>query len=84
MSDFAASPEAGDEDTGPVTIYDIQSAEDSKVRLRALPRLTRQALRLAWAAGPRDFMISTDDDALGRGWTNGWDCPRNGVSGLTR
>jgi hypothetical protein len=39
-SDFADNPEAGVEDTGPVTIYDIQAAEGSKVRIRALPRLT--------------------------------------------
>lgn len=67
MSDFAAYPEAGDEDTGPVTIYDIQAAEESKVRVRALPRLTRQALRLAWAAGPREFMISTLLQVIGGG-----------------
>ena len=67
MSDFAANPEAGDEDTGPVTIYDIQAAEESKVRVRALPRLSRQALRLALAAGSRDFMISTLLQVVGGG-----------------
>jgi hypothetical protein len=49
----------GDENTGPVTIYDIQAAEESKVRVRALPRLTRQALRIAWAAGRSEFVVST-------------------------
>ena len=67
MSDFAANTEAGDEDTSPVTIYDIQAAEESKVRLRALPRLTRQALQLAWAAGSREFMISTLLQVIGGG-----------------
>jgi ATP-binding cassette, subfamily B, bacterial len=67
MSDFAANPEAEDVDTGPVTIYDIQAAEESKVRVRALPRLTRQALRLAWAAGSREFMISTLLQVVGGG-----------------
>jgi hypothetical protein len=47
MSDFVSGTDAGEEDSRPVTIYDIQSAEDTKVRVRALPRLTRQALRLA-------------------------------------
>jgi ATP-binding cassette, subfamily B, bacterial len=59
MSDSVVGPEAGDEDPGPVTIYDLQAAEDSKVRVRALPRLTRQALRMAWAAGRSEFVVST-------------------------
>ena len=58
---------AGEEDSRPVTIYDIQSAEDTKVRVRALPRLTRQALRLARAAAPREFMISTLLQIIGGG-----------------
>ena len=57
MSALDANPATEAEDTGPVTIYDIQAAEDSRVRVRALPRLTRQALRLAWAAGPSEFLI---------------------------
>jgi ATP-binding cassette, subfamily B, bacterial len=67
MSDFVAGTDAGEEDIGPVTIYDIQSAEDTKVRVRALPRLTRQALRLARAAAPREFMISTLLQIIGGG-----------------
>jgi hypothetical protein len=59
MNDSVVGPEAGDEDTGPVTIYDIQGAEENKIRVRALPRLTRQALRIAWAAGRREFLHST-------------------------
>jgi hypothetical protein len=35
----------GDENTGPLTIYDIQAAEDRKVRVWALPRLTLRGLR---------------------------------------
>ena len=61
-------PEAEDEDIGPVTIYDSQAAEDSKVRVRALPRLTRQALRIAWAAGRREFVVSTLLQIIGGGW----------------
>jgi hypothetical protein len=34
MSDSVGDPEARDADTGPVTIYDIQAAEDSKLRVR--------------------------------------------------
>jgi hypothetical protein len=67
MSHSGNSPEAGDEDTGPVTIYDIQAAEDSKVRVRALPRLTRQALQIAWGAGRRDFVVSTLLQVVGGG-----------------
>jgi hypothetical protein len=33
MSQFVVGPDAGDEDTGPVTFYDIQAAEDRKVRV---------------------------------------------------
>jgi hypothetical protein len=58
---------AGDVDSGPVTIYDIQSAENAKVRLRALPRLTRRAVRLARAAAPRDFIISALLQIIGGG-----------------
>jgi hypothetical protein len=67
MSHSVVGPEAGDEDTGPVTIYDIQAAEDSKVRVRALPRLTRQALQIAWAAGRREFVVSTLLQIIGGG-----------------
>ena len=67
MSDFVAGTGAGEEDSRPVTIYDIQSAEDTKVRVRALPRLTRQALRLARAAAPREFMLSTLLQIIGGG-----------------
>jgi ATP-binding cassette, subfamily B, bacterial len=67
MSDFVAGTGAGEEDSRPVTIYDTQSAEDTKVRVRALPRLTRQALRLARAAAPREFMISTLLQIIGGG-----------------
>jgi ATP-binding cassette subfamily B protein len=67
MSDSVVGPEAGDEDTGPVTIYDIQVAEENKVRVRALPRLTRQALRIAWAAGRREFLLSTLLQIIGGG-----------------
>jgi hypothetical protein len=37
MSDSVADLETGDDDAGPVTIYDIQGPEESKVRVRALP-----------------------------------------------
>jgi hypothetical protein len=59
MSHSVVGPQDGDEDTGPVTIYDMQAAEDGKIRVRALPRLTRQALGIAWAAGHSEFIVST-------------------------
>jgi ATP-binding cassette, subfamily B, bacterial len=68
MSDVVAGPPPGEEDdAGPMTIYDIQSAENTKVRVRALPRLTQQALRVAWAAAPREFMVSTLLQVIGGG-----------------
>lgn len=42
-----------------MTIYDIQGPEESKVRVRALPRLTRQALHIAWASGRSEFVVAT-------------------------
>jgi ATP-binding cassette subfamily B protein len=67
MSQFVVGPEAGDEDTGPVTIYDLQPGEKSKVRVRALPRLTQQAVRVAWAAGRSEFLVSTLLQIIGGG-----------------
>jgi ATP-binding cassette, subfamily B, bacterial len=59
MSHSVSGAEAGDEDIGPVTIYDIQEAEDRKVRIRALPGLTMQGLRIAWSAGRSEFLVTT-------------------------
>ena len=59
MSHSVVGPEARDEDTGPVTLYDIQAAEDRKVRVRALPGLTLRGLRIAWAASRREFIVTT-------------------------
>ena len=59
MSDSVVGSGSGDENTGPVTIYDIQAAEDRKVRVWALPRLTLRGLRIAWAAGRSEFVVST-------------------------
>lgn len=59
MSDSVADLEAGDEDAGPVTIYDIQGPDENKVRFRALPRLTRQAIHIAWASGRSEFVVAT-------------------------
>jgi ATP-binding cassette, subfamily B, bacterial len=42
----------------PVTIYDVQPNPSAKVDLRRLPRLTAQALRIAWSAGPGEFVAS--------------------------
>ena len=67
MSDSVGDPEAHEADTGPVTIYDIQAAEDSKLRVRALPRLIQQAVRIAWAAGRREFIVSTLLQVIGGG-----------------
>jgi hypothetical protein len=59
MSDSVVGSGSGDENTGPVTIYDIQAAEDRKVRVWALPRLSLRGLGIAWAAGRSEFVVST-------------------------
>jgi ATP-binding cassette, subfamily B, bacterial len=67
MSHSVVGPEARDEDTSPVTIYDLQSAENGKVQVQALPRLTLQAMRIAWAAGRSEFVVSTLLQIIGGG-----------------
>jgi ATP-binding cassette, subfamily B, bacterial len=47
-----------DEDVAPPTIYD-RDPPDRKLQLRRLPRLTREAIRIAWAAGRGEFVAST-------------------------
>jgi hypothetical protein len=59
MAQFVVGPDVAETDTGPVTIYDIQGDEHAKVRVRALPRLVMQAVRIAWAAGRGEFIVST-------------------------
>jgi ATP-binding cassette, subfamily B, bacterial len=59
MAQFVVGPDVAETDTGPVTIYDIQGDENAKVRVRALPRLVTQAVRIAWAAGRGEFIVST-------------------------
>jgi ATP-binding cassette, subfamily B, bacterial len=59
MAQFVVGPDVAETDTGPVTIYDIQGDENAKVRVRALPRLVMQAVRIAWAAGRGEFIVST-------------------------
>jgi ATP-binding cassette, subfamily B, bacterial len=59
MAQFVVGSDVAETDTGPVTIYDIQGDENAKVRVRALPRLVMQAVRIAWAAGRGEFIVST-------------------------
>ncbi|MGH8914528.1 MAG: hypothetical protein ACRDZM_08455 [Acidimicrobiia bacterium] len=35
------------------------TADDSGVSLRDLPRIARSALQLVWAAGPREFLVTS-------------------------
>ena len=44
MSEFGDGSGAGDDDTAPITIYDIQAAEESKVRVRADARFHGDAV----------------------------------------
>jgi hypothetical protein len=47
------------------TIFDVQPDPEARVAVRRLPRLTVQGLRLLWAAGRRDLLISTALQAAG-------------------
>jgi ATP-binding cassette, subfamily B, bacterial len=47
------------------TIFDVQPDPEARVELRRLPRLTAQGLRLLWAAGRRDLLVSTAMQAAG-------------------
>jgi hypothetical protein len=67
MTQFVVGPDIGESDTGSVTIYDLQGDANAKVRVRALPRLVLQALRIAWAAGRGEFIVSTLLQLVGGG-----------------
>src|SRR6266545_5733014 len=47
------------------TIFDVQPDPEAKVDVRRLPRLTVQGLRLLWAAGRHDLLVSTALQAAG-------------------
>jgi ATP-binding cassette, subfamily B, bacterial len=55
------------EDSGPVTIYDLQPDPEAKVDLRRLPRLSALGLRMVWAASPGDFLASALLQLVGGG-----------------
>ena len=46
------------DDVAAPTIYDL-NAPQGKLDVRRLPRLTLQAVRIAWAAGRGEFVAST-------------------------
>ena len=46
-----------DEATTAVTWYDIYQSPEGKRSLRRLPGLCREAIRLVWAAGPRELLV---------------------------
>ena len=47
----------GDDTGGPVTWYDIYESPQGKRSLRRLPRLSREAVRLVWAAGRHELLV---------------------------
>jgi ABC-type multidrug transport system fused ATPase/permease subunit len=53
------------DDAGPATIYDCQPDPEAKVDVRRLPRVAAEGLRIVWAAGRRDFLISAGLQAVG-------------------
>jgi ATP-binding cassette subfamily B protein len=50
--------EAAEEEAAPVTWYDIVEPPPASRSLRRLPGLCREAVRLVWAAGPRELLGS--------------------------
>ena len=48
---------AGEGATAAVTWYDIYQSPEGKRSLRRLPGLCREAIRLVWAAGPRELLV---------------------------
>jgi ATP-binding cassette, subfamily B, bacterial len=56
---------AADAAEAPPTLYDFQPDVEAKVDVRRLPRLVLQGLRIVWAAGRRDLIVSTILQALG-------------------
>jgi ATP-binding cassette, subfamily B, bacterial len=56
--DAARRDKAAEEDAAPVTWYDIVEPPEVPRSLRRLPGLCRQAVRLVWAAGPRELLAS--------------------------
>ncbi len=59
MSNLVAGAGATEDDSAPVTIFDMQPDPKAKVAVRQLPRLTRAALAIAWQAGRGEFVAST-------------------------
>jgi hypothetical protein len=51
-----ASEAAAEQDTEPVTWYDIVEPPEVQRSLRRLPGLCRAAVRLVWAASPRELL----------------------------
>jgi ATP-binding cassette subfamily B protein len=49
----------------PVTIFDIQRAEDRRVRLAGLPSLIRRSLAVLWQAGRRELIASVGLQLVG-------------------
>jgi ABC-type multidrug transport system fused ATPase/permease subunit len=52
-------------DEGPATIIDQQLDPAARVKVRRLPRLTAQGIRLLWTASRQDFILSTALQAVG-------------------
>ncbi|MGH8929177.1 MAG: ABC transporter ATP-binding protein [Egibacteraceae bacterium] len=59
-----ASNDGSESDTKRVTIYDVHNSDDH-VRLRQLPTIMAQALRLVWDAARGEFLLVTALQAIG-------------------
>jgi ATP-binding cassette subfamily B protein len=56
---------AASDDGGALTIYDCQPDEAAKVDVRRLPRMVGEGMRIVWAAGRGDFLVSATLQAAG-------------------
>ena len=65
VSNLVAGAGAAEDDSAPVTIFDMQPDPKAKVAVRQLPRLTRAALAIAWQAGRGEFVASTGLQLIG-------------------
>ncbi|HZA20248.1 MAG TPA: ABC transporter ATP-binding protein [Actinomycetota bacterium] len=63
--DGAAPSEEGDPPESAVTVYDFQPDVEAKVDVRRLPRLILEGLKIVWAAGKNDLIVSTLLQAAG-------------------
>jgi ATP-binding cassette, subfamily B, bacterial len=63
--DHTPEPEVSSSEAAPTTVFDLQPDPEAKVDLRRLPKLIANGIRIVWAAGRREFVVSTVLQAFG-------------------